>query len=63
MAAFQPRILSARLVSSRRRGCPFGIVSSQTISPAVPVSSFTSPASSAIAVSVPVPMLSGSAPE
>ena len=55
------QLLGARGVE-RRRGCPFGIDVSQTISPSKPVTSAIVSASSRIEVSTPVPRLTGSAP-
>jgi hypothetical protein len=46
-----------------RRGCPFGIPESHTISRSKPVSSAMVSASSLIEISAPVPTFTGSAPE
>ena len=61
-AAVNPNSSSARVVSSLRRGCPFGFEVSQRIVPSNPVASRTSRARSPIAISSPVPRLTGSAP-
>ena len=60
--ASKPNSSRARVTSSCRRGWPFGIEVSQTISPSKPVSSAISVASSRIEISCPVPRLTGSGP-
>ena len=60
--ASNPNSSRAREASRLRRGWPFGIDVSQTISPSNPVSSAIVSASSRIEISTPVPMLTGSAP-
>jgi hypothetical protein len=60
--ASNPNSSFARDVSSLRRGCPFGFEVSHTMSPSNPVASPISSARSLIAISSPVPRLTGSVP-
>ncbi len=60
VVAWQPKSSRARLASRPRRGWPFGIEVSHTISPSKPVTSATSSARSRIEISSPVPRLTGS---
>ena len=58
--ASKPNSSRARVTSSCRRGWPFGIEVSHSISPSKPVSSAISVARSRIEISCPVPRLTGS---
>src|SRR5581483_4809104 len=60
--ATKPKRSSARDTSRRRRGWPFGIDVSHTMSPSKPVSSATSSARSRMEISSLVPRLTGSGP-
>ncbi len=53
---------SARVASTRRRGCPSGLVSSQRTSPVNPVAATTSSTSSRMGISWFEPRFTGSAP-